>query len=127
MGKTSAELGLADFYTSYLWNYCSGTIGNDTGSLTWTIEQCGKPSATFHFDVVQIFKVDSAANGKTGIPDGTLPDAIRKVNNAIKVVSNVMVAMYVCGIIASGVTFLVGWFGLLSRWGSCVTTIFADV
>jgi len=49
------------------------------------------------------------------------------VTGAIKAISTTMIAMFCMAIAATVVTFFIGWFGLLSRWGSCVTTIFADV
>lgn len=125
--KAGEELGLDDFYTAHLWNYCSGKITVDGDKEDWEVTNCGKPKTTFHFDIFQIFKLDSEENGKEGITEDEIPDNVKKVNKAIKVVSNVMVAMFCCGVVATVVTFIVGWFGLLSRWGSCVTTIFADV
>lgn len=38
-----------------------------------------------------------------------------------------MISAYILGLITTTATFAVGWFGLISRWGSCVTTILADV
>jgi hypothetical protein len=118
-GITSAnaqELGLHDFYTSYMWNYCSGNVTDNK----WTTEQCEKPKTGYTFDVENII----AQEGKKEV---TFPDSVKKVQRAVNVVSKFMVACYVLGAVATGVTFIVGWFGLLSRWGSCVTTIFADI
>ncbi|KAF8472723.1 SUR7/PalI family-domain-containing protein [Kalaharituber pfeilii] len=125
--KTSDDLGLADFYNAYLWNYCSGEQTMDGSKEVWKVTECSKPKATFYFNIIDIFAVDSEKNDKEPIDEDDLPDAVRKVNKAIKVLSNVMIAMFCCGLVATVVTFIVGWFGLLSRWGSCVTTIFADV
>jgi len=125
--KGGEELGLSDFYTAHLWNYCSGNITTEGSKDTWKVTECAKPKTTFHFDVYAIFKLDSDASGKSGVTEDDIPSAVQKVNKAIKVVSNIMVALYCLGLVALVVTFVVGWFGLLSRWGSCVTTIFADV
>lgn len=125
--KGGEALGLEDFYTAHLWNYCSGSITVDGSKETWKVTDCSKPKTTFHFDIYEIFKLDSDANGKDGLTEDDIPDSVTKVDKAIKVVSNVMVAMFCCGLVGLVVTFVVGWFGLLSRWGSCVTTIFADV
>jgi hypothetical protein len=116
---SSKELGLADFYTSSLWNYCSGTITGDN----WEITACEKASATYFFDPIQILNVSASANA----PEIEWPTSIQKINNAVQAVSKAMITMYVFGFISTVVTFAVGWFGLLSRWGSCVTTIFANI
>lgn len=112
---TAADLGLDDFYTSSLWNYCSGKISGDK----WEFTECGKPSASYAFDPFKILD--------EGDKEIDFPDSIHKVNKAVGAASRVMTAMYVMGLVSSIVTFAVGWFGLLSRWGSCVTTILADV
>lgn len=114
---TASELGLQDFYTSSLWNYCSGKVDGDN----WKVTDCGKPSATYYFDPIGIL------NATTSTDKVNFPDSVKKVSNAVRVASKVMTSMYVLGLIATIVTFAVGWFGLLSRWGSCVTTIFANV
>ncbi|RPB01695.1 hypothetical protein L873DRAFT_1827031 [Choiromyces venosus 120613-1] len=115
---TASDLGLADYYTSSLWNYCSGkALDGDN----WQITDCGKPSVSYAFDPVRILDVE-----KEGA-DVNFPDSVKKVSKAVSVASKVMAAMYVLGTFATIITFAVGWFGLLSRWGSCVTTIFADI
>ncbi|KAA8913758.1 SUR7/PalI family-domain-containing protein [Sphaerosporella brunnea] len=107
------DLGLKNFYTTYLWNYCSSASagGND---------QCEKSKSGYTFDVENIIQSESKKNV-------TFPDSVQKVQKAVNVVSKFMAACYVLAGVATVVTFIVGWFGLLSRWGSCVTTIFADI
>jgi len=100
-----------------LWNYCSGKVSGDK----WDINNCGKPSASYSFDPIRILDVE--AEGK----DVNFPDSVKKVSKAVSAASKVMMAMYVLGTVSTIITFAVGWFGLLSRWGSCVTTIFADI
>jgi hypothetical protein len=115
---TAKDLGLEDFYVSYLWNYCSGSI-DDKANL-WKIDKCSDTTSGFSFDIEQI--VQKEANKAI-----TFPEPVQKVQKAVNIVTKFMNACYVLGAIATAVTFLIGWFGLLSRWGSCVTTIFADV
>lgn len=116
---TSEQLGLADFYTSSLWNSCSGKVNGGN----WDITECGSPSATYFFNPIQILNSSAAADA----PDIEFPDSIKKINKAVGAVSKVMNAMYILGFVTTVATFAIGWFGLLSRWGSCVTTILADV
>lgn len=124
MPKTSADLGLHDFYQAHLWGECHGEITEKDGKSVWTVKECTKPSALYHFDMIKLF---TSGEVKDAIREEDLPETVLKVNKTLKVLSNVMTASYVLGAIASAVTFFVGWFGLLSRWGSCVTTIFAGV
>lgn len=112
-------MGLADFYTSSLWNYCSGTITGDE----WKITECGKPAGNYFFDIVHILNVST----KAGVEQIQFPDSVLKVNKAVGWASKVMMSAYLIGLLATVATFAVGWFGLISRWGSCVTTILADV
>jgi len=125
-GTGGAALGLDDFYSIHLWNYCSGKITVAGSSETWSVSECQKPSTSFYFDIYGIFKVETNGTG-SGIQESDIPEPVRKVTKAIKAVSTTMIAMFCCAIAATIVTFFIGWFGLLSRWGSCVTTILADV
>jgi len=115
--KTGRELGLQDFYVSYLWNYCGGnvTTGNDT-----KVTNCTGAASGYAFNPENIINTQSGTNQ-------TFPGSVTKAQKAVNVVSKVMAVCYILGFVATGVTFVVGWFGLLSRWGSCVTTIFADL
>jgi len=116
---SSKDLGLADFYTSSLWNYCSGTVsGND-----WKITACDKSSVSYFFNPIQILNASASASA----PEIQWPESIQKINKAVGTVSKAMNASYILGFVSTMITFAVGWFGLLSRWGSCVTTIFANV
>ncbi|KAL7269519.1 hypothetical protein RUND412_007814 [Rhizina undulata] len=113
---TASEWGLKDFYTSSLWNYCGGTVSNGT----WTIDECGTPSANYSFDPVTIIE-------SSGTHSVEFPTSVKNIIKAIHVTSRVMIACYLIGFMATALTFVIGWFGLLSRWGSCVTTIIADI
>lgn len=64
---------------------------------------------------------------KAGAQDIQFPESVQKINKAVGWASKVMMSAYIIGLLATVATFAVGWFGLISRWGSCVTTILADV
>ncbi|KAF8253742.1 hypothetical protein K440DRAFT_575643 [Wilcoxina mikolae CBS 423.85] len=116
--RSADELGIKDFYSSYMWNFCAGHVDNSKN--IWTIDGCTNPKAGYAFDVEEIVQTDARR-------PVSFPTEVHKVQKAINAVSKFMAACYVLGAAATIVTFFVGWFGLLSRWGSCVTTIFADV
>jgi hypothetical protein len=100
-----------------MWNFCSGDVDRKN---KWNINECTHPKAGYTFDVADIVQSDARRSIR-------FPNEVQKVQKAINVVSKFMAACYVIGAAATIITFFVGWFGLLSRWGSCVTTIFADV
>lgn len=112
------DLGLNDFYTSYLWNFCAGTVKNEN---EWPLDHCNKSSATYTFDVEKIVDLEAKDASKVDFPS-----SVRKVQKAVNTVSRFMMACYALAGVATLATFIIGWFGLLSRWGSCVTSIFAN-
>lgn len=110
------ELGLSDFYTSHMWNYCSGNV---TSGGSWGIQRCTAAKSGYTFDVESIVDAESTR-------EITFPDSVKKVQKGINIIQKIMAACYVLGAVSTGACFIVGWFGLLSRWGSCITTIIAD-
>lgn len=83
---------------------------------------CSKTSVSYVFDIEKI--VDDGVGDSNKV---NFPENVQKVQKGVAAISKAMMACYVIGFVATVVTAVVGWFGLLSRWGSCVTTIFADV
>lgn len=121
----ASELGLADFYTIGLWNTCEGVfkVDDDDDKPIWKITKCNKAKGDYFFDIIKILKESSRFRG-----DGSedIPNRLRDSRSLAKRFTKVVLFSYVVAVIASGLTFLVGWFGLFSRWGSCVTLIFAE-
>ncbi|KAK6349208.1 hypothetical protein TWF730_009959 [Orbilia blumenaviensis] len=116
--NTANLIGVSDFYQAGLFNYCSGTYDNVTGS--WDVKNCSSPSSSFVFNIIDIINQE-ADNGR----NLTFPT---QVNDFFKAVSALTRAQFICfifGIGATGLEFILGWFGFLSRWGSCVTTFVA--
>lgn len=125
--KTKAEeLGLADFYTVGLWNTCEGkfSIDKDDDKPVWKITKCGKAKGDFYFDAVKMLK---EADEFKGDGEDEIPKRIRDVRRLSRRFHRFVLFSYVIAIIASIIAFLVGWFGLFTRWGSCVTLIFVEV
>lgn len=117
--ETAKKLDLEDFYSSYIWNYCYGDIkeGNK-----WKIGDCKKSSLGYAFSLQRI--VDE----KSDTDEDTIqyPDSVRKIQKTINASSKIMAYAYLFGMVTTLATFIIGWFGLLSRWGSCATLLFAD-
>lgn len=119
-GFDNEKIKLRDFYTSYMWNYCAGDIEEDDGKEVYTITDCKPTAADYSLDIHKIVEEKSSGKAK-------FPDSITKIQKTMNIVSRFMVVCYLIGFVATLVTFFIGWFGLLSRWGSCLTTIFSNV
>lgn len=115
LGKLQADSTLADFYQIGLWGYCDGDIKNNKTTVT----ECSKPKSEFYFDPFSVWGLNS-----TSIKD-ELP---KDYNNYMKVYKTVSKWMFIAYAVAFAVTvaeIVVGFFAICSRWGSCVTTLFA--
>ncbi|EPS42216.1 hypothetical protein H072_3815 [Dactylellina haptotyla CBS 200.50] len=114
--NTANLIGAADFYQAGLWSYCSGTYDNATKS--YNVQNCSSSSSSFVFNIIDIINAEANTGKNLTFP--------ASVNDFFKAVSALTRAQYVCflaGIIATGAEFILGFFGFLSRWGSCVTTL----
>jgi len=108
------SLGLQDYYTIYLRNYC-GWNGNDKYS------NCTDPSSFFYFDVIKIWGLND-----TGTPTSDyLPDSLRAGLDTYKAASKAMFFFYCAALAATSATILVGISAIFSRWGSLFTSFFA--
>lgn len=116
--NTANLVGVADFYQAGLFSYCSGTYDNATAS--WNVQNCSSTSGSFVFNIVDIIN----AEAKTG-NNLTFPDGVNNVFKAVSALTRAQYIMFIVGIIATAVEFVLGFFAFLSRWGSCVTTIAA--
>lgn len=116
------DTSLQDFYSSYLWTYCYGEVEGKKGDEDYETKGCSKTTAGYSFNIEKI--IDDGVGDPSKV---NFPENVKDVQNGVDTVSKFMTACYVLGFVATVVTSVIGWFGLLSRWGSCVTTIFADV
>jgi hypothetical protein len=110
------SLGLQDYYTIYLRNYC-GWNGNDRYS------NCTDPKSYFWFNPIKIWGLNS-----TGVPvDDFLPDSLTAGLDTYEGASKAMFVLYCAALAATSFTILVGFSAIFSRWGSFFTTFFAGV
>ena len=107
---------LKDFYAVGLWGYCDGEIKNNK----YTTDECSNPKSEFYFDPLEVWGLSNS----TGIKDD-LPDDYDKLMKVYKAVSKWMFIAYMIAFITTIVELVVGVFAICSRWGSCVTTLFA--
>ncbi|KAJ5574392.1 uncharacterized protein N7459_008819 [Penicillium hispanicum] len=107
---------LKDFYSIGLWGYCDGDISNNK----YTTDECSSPKSEFYFDPLKVWGLDNS----TSIKDD-LPDDYNKLMKVYKSVSKWMFIAYMIAFVTTIVELVVGVFAICSRWGSCVTTLFA--
>ncbi|KAJ5212342.1 uncharacterized protein N7498_003988 [Penicillium cinerascens] len=115
LSKLQDDSTLKDFYSIGLWGHCDGDISNNK----YTTDSCSKPKSEYYFDPLQVWGLDNDA-----VKD-ELPDDYAKIMNIYKAVSKWMFIAYVLAFVTTIVEILVGIFAICSRWGSCVTTLFA--
>lgn len=122
IGKLFKDLNVMDdlkpFYTVSLWNYCSGTFSDKNESR---VEDCGKPKAQFYFDPIKVWGLDD------GPAKDAVPKALRDGINIYRVITKWMFIVYIAAFVATVLELIVGFFAILSRWGSFVTTIISGV
>lgn len=121
--KTNApNLGLKDFYNVNIMNYCEGSfsVEGDAERGVWKIDKCHGAKTKFTFKPVDLLEAAKDLSDK-------IPQKIVDAQKYMDSVWKIMVGAYIVGFIANILTFVIGWFGLLSRWGSFATTLFATV
>jgi SUR7/PalI family len=114
LGQAKDAANVKDYYTIYLWNYCSWD-GNDKYSF------CSKREAYFAFDPVEIWGLQNAGD------DSVFPKELQDGLKAYKAVSKWMFVAYVVALTATAVELVVGISAIFSRWGSFCTTFFSSV
>jgi SUR7/PalI family len=107
-------LKIQDYYTVYLWNYCSWN-GNDKYSF------CSPRQSEFWFNPVEVWGL----NGTNA--ESLFPKELKDGLNTYKNVAKYMFIVYVIALVATAIELLIGMSAMFSRWGSFVTTFFAAV
>lgn len=99
---TAAEIGLQDFYSLYVLAYCSGDYSAEHEGRR-TITNCSRTSATFAFDPDKVFTLKQGFNTS----DVFWPQSIRDDFAVMHSGSKAMAIIYIIGVGATGVTFLI--------------------
>jgi hypothetical protein len=119
-GGSAKELGVSEWYRAGFFGYCTGHFNKDQSTTT---DNCTTSKAYFIFNIVDI--INEGNNGKR--QNLTFPSEVNKVLKTFGSLSRISFTLFAIGLLATVIEFAVGWFGLLSRWGSCCTTIVANV
>lgn len=108
---TASDLGLADSYKVYMWNYCSTSGSNTT---------CSKAKFNWAHSSLNVTDINAKAEAATG-QNVTLP---KDVTNALKTygtISKWTQVVYIIALVLAVLELVVGLFGFCSRAGSCIT------
>jgi len=111
LADAQKDLKIEDFYTVYLWDYCSWS--GDT-----KYSYCSPKKAEFWFDPITVWGLNDTAGIESLIPKD-LKDAL----DTYRDVSKWMFIVYVLALAATAVELLVGITAMFSRWGSFFTTL----
>lgn len=114
LNEAKADANVKDYYTIYLWNYCSWN-----GSEKYSF--CSKREAYFAFDPVEVWGLQ-----KTGV-ENAFPKQLQDGLKIYKAVSRWMFIAYVIALVATVLELVVGISAIFSRWGSFCTTFFSTV
>ncbi|KAJ5912913.1 hypothetical protein N7504_001796 [Penicillium tannophilum] len=106
---------IKEYYDIGLMGYCDGQIDSKKYNTTY----CSSPKSEFYFNPISVWGLSSS-----DVSD-LLPDDYNKVMKIYKAVSKWMFIAYVIAFAVTILEILVGIFAICSRWGSCVTTLFA--
>lgn len=136
IGEATAALGIEDFYSAHMLNYCEGQYtpaeaANATvkqSDIHKNVTECSKNRAMYKFDPTAI--VQDALN-RTGV-DVTLDDINwpEDIDSGIKTLNALMAAMFVLYCIAIGLIFVALFAGaaailLSGRLSACVNFLVA--
>jgi hypothetical protein len=116
-----------DFYHVSLWNYCAGDLRRDRTfnkyepSESDDVTECSKRQAQFWFNPVEVWGLDGTE------AEQLFSKQLRDGLKTYKAVAKWMVISYMVAVVATAVEIVIGFFALLSRWGSLATTIASTV
>ncbi|MCJ1224818.1 hypothetical protein MMC12_001463 [Toensbergia leucococca] len=118
---TTTALGIKDFYTVSLWNYCSGDFATTGANTTDKVTYCSPRTSEFWFNPVQVWGLNNT--GVENLFSSELKDGLDAYHTA----SKWMFIAYVVTVISLVLEILIGITALFSRWGSLATSIISGI
>ena len=112
--SAKGDANVKDFYSIYLWNYCSGD-GNDK------FDFCSKRQAYFWFNPIKAWGLEDSGAQEA------FPKQLKDGLKAYQAVAKWMFVAYVVALVATIAELIVGISAIFSRWGSFCTTFFSTV
>lgn len=114
---TASQLGLADTYKVYMWNFCQTTGTNTT---------CSKAKFDWAHDSLNITAINAKASATSGT-NATLPKDVTDALKTFSTVSKWTQVVYIIAFLLTVLELVVGLFGFCSRVGSCITYFVAGL
>ncbi|EON61985.1 hypothetical protein W97_01203 [Coniosporium apollinis CBS 100218] len=139
LDSLAAELGLSDFYSVHLLNYCSGTYTTSAlasttaprSTITKNVTSCSRPRALFHFDPTAALtrSLNTTTSGSTNITLSTLhwPTELSTGITALRIAHHTAFTLYILAIVLAFLSFLSSFFALFSagRLSAALSLLFA--
>ncbi|AOW01368.1 actin cortical patch SUR7/pH-response regulator pali [Yarrowia lipolytica] len=120
------EVGISDFYTSGLWNYCTAKKPDPNNENLMNYTFCDKPKAMYWFNPEEILS-ESLSQGPslTSELSAVMPEDVKKYLDILAGASKAMFVCYLVGTIFAFLTFVLGWFTFYSRGTTCCVATLA--
>ncbi|KAI9811623.1 MAG: hypothetical protein M1827_005372 [Pycnora praestabilis] len=112
INSIARTLGLHDFYTVGLWNFCEGYNGSGVTS-------CSSPHRLYWFNPVSII-LNELLSGATIV----LPANIISVLKIVETASHWMFGLFLTGIVLSFLSIFITPVSIYTRWASFILSIF---
>ncbi|KAF2836544.1 hypothetical protein M501DRAFT_1025974 [Patellaria atrata CBS 101060] len=119
VGSIAEQLGLQDWYSAHLMDYCYGSylpgpIGNDTTNPKKHVEDCSDRRAMYHFNPTEILQQSLDDSGvPITLEDLRWPDAIQNGLDGLRIAGRAAFVLYCIGIGLSILTLITSVLGLL--------------
>ena len=115
LNSVARSLGLHDFYSVGLWNYCEGY--NDEG-----VTNCSDPEPLYWFNPVAVLVSQLLAGATIA-----LPSEVNTVLTLLRVGSRAMFVFFLAGICMNFILLLCSPLAMKTRWWSLFITLFAFI
>jgi hypothetical protein len=106
LNSIAQSLGLHDFYSVGLWGYCEGYFGQG-------VTDCSTPQTLYWFNPVEILRSQLLAGATIA-----LPSQVDTILSLIRIASQWAFALYLLGVILSGLLIFLSPLSLYTRWAS---------
>ncbi|KAJ9648281.1 hypothetical protein H2199_001134 [Coniosporium tulheliwenetii] len=112
----AAELGLSDFYSVHLLNYCSGAYISKPPTTTKNVTACSRPRALFHFDptaaLTRSLNTTTSHIGSITLSDLRWPTELSSGVIALRIAHHTAFILYTLSIVLAFLSFLSSFFAL---------------
>ncbi|KAF2664640.1 hypothetical protein BT63DRAFT_483327 [Microthyrium microscopicum] len=113
LNTIAQSIGLHDYYSVGLWNFCEGYVGQG-------ITTCSKPETLYWFDPVSIILNELLAGATIAIPTQVVTYL-----TILKVASQVMFGLFLTGLLLDFLMVITIPFSMRNGWLQCFITIFS--